>query len=383
MNLRHLIRFPLPARRFCSSLGSGPSLSTDLPPSEKMFPQMILKLDSHSLITYFQTDRTAFSPESWIYTLERALMMVTHVNPIFQDLLTEIGGKLGYFDPLFISYVLDLLSNKGLRMPDFVEPLLESRPDFFDVVFKDETYVWLMEHVKSSANLRTVQQRFFKRFRLYNPPNDEKIFLSEEDGKKTFVERFSLIIRLLRIFTVKKHSLKMIDLLEFRMLSEIQNLNLENILELLTILSKNSSRTPNQYLIDAISARLAKFVGKIGFKDAFKLVKHCSNLNFTDNHVLVDLGKTFENHISQKEMWTVVDLENMAQAVFAFSKIEALTDSLFQAFQNLFFQNFASLNGKTISLFCFAHVKIIEKKYLFFKSTWSNLQAGKLFNINM
>ena len=98
-----------------------------------MFPQMILELEPQPLIKYFQTSSSAFTPESWVFMLERALMMPRRVQSILPDLLSELGKKLEFFEPVFIAFVMDILGQRNLKMPDFVEPLMALRSDFFEV----------------------------------------------------------------------------------------------------------------------------------------------------------------------------------------------------------------------------------------------------------
>lgn len=366
MKLRRLLQ--ISKRHFSKSSEFISQNQTQHTPTETMFPQMILELEPQPLIKYFQTSSSAFTPESWVFMLERALMMPRRVQTILPDLLSELGKKLEFFEPVFIAFVMDILGQRNLKMPDFVEPLMASRSDFFEVQFKDETYVWMLENVKSSSNMQMIQSDFLSRYRLYNPPENEENFLTAEDAQKKYVPRFSLIIRLLRIFTIKKHSLMMIDLLEFRLLSETENLDLTNIIDVLSLMQQNKSRVPNQFLLEAISNRLLIIVRKVKYAEAVKLVEVCSHLDLKNTQVLNDISTVIENHISLQEIWTEEELEKIANSIFAFAKLEALSDSLYQAFQSLGFKNFGILNGKTISLLCFAHVKMIEKKNQFFQS---------------
>ena len=92
------------------------------------------------------------------------------------------------------------------------------------------------------------------------------------------------------------------------------------------------------------------------------ILKCFATLNYKSSHLLNTISKVIETNIRAREFLSQNQLNQVSQALFSFSKLDFLPDTVFETFMETFHNNFQNMSVQDINLFAFSHSRMMNLK---------------------
>ena len=322
---------------------------------ESILPQMILKLNTESLTTYINNHIKIISAESLVFSLERSLKLTSSTSPLTIQISDRMKSTLFSESTLFSSVSLDLWAKYSCSFMPWLEDLLTERPEILASPLKAVTYVWLLEHLQHKHNTDLVYKKLWTHFHLF-PKKDES-----EVTTKLITNKDNLL-RLFQVFTVKIKNIDALQAIEHRLISESKTMDFHQLLSVFQISSELKYRLPNHDLLDTVCNDLLKKHRNFDLAMSLMILKCFATLNYKSSHLLNTISKVIETNIRAREFLSQNQLNQVSQALFSFSKLDFLPDTVFETFMETFHNNFQNMSVQDINLFAFSHSRMMNLK---------------------